>query len=196
MFSIGRSIDTKVEKTKKYVKHLTHSERYPYVSKTLHQIMWNEESIKHRASMLVVEGSVDALLAQERFGKKYQVISPMTTAWSNNQLDRLIERTAKCKEIIFVCDSEDNNAGENGAMRTAKKIRAKWGKMLQEQTNNEESPKIFNEAHGNAYTPALQIARLRRPSNVEKLDLADYVCLGRDRRIELLDRICPITGIQ
>ena len=42
VFSVGRSIDPEVEKTKKYVKHLTNSERYPFVSKTLYQIMWNE----------------------------------------------------------------------------------------------------------------------------------------------------------
>ena len=107
----------------------------------------------------------------------------MTTAWSNNQLDRLIERTAKCKDITFVCDSEENNAGESGAIRTAKKIRLKWRKMLDEQTNDDQAPKVFNEAHGNAYMPALKVARLRRPSNVAKLDLADYVCLGREKEL-------------
>ena len=142
VFSVGRSIDPEVEKTKKYVKHLTNSERYPFVSKTLYQIMWNEESIKHRAKILVVEGAIDAVLAKERFEKEYQVISPMTTAWSNNQLDRLIERTAKCKDITFVCDSEENNAGESGAIRTAKKIRLKWRKMLDEQTNDDQAPRF------------------------------------------------------
>ena len=108
VYSIGRSLDPKIEVRKKYVKHLTHSQAYPYVSPVaITHVLWGEDGIQKGKPILVAEGIFDALLARQELEGDYIVISPVTARIANAQIERIAD-FAKLKgasEIIFMPDN-------------------------------------------------------------------------------------------
>ena len=166
VFSIGRSLNPQIEAHKKYVKHLVHSDKYPYVSQVaVKHILWGEDGIQRGKPILVAEGIIDALLAKQELGDTYCVASPVTTKISNAQIERIAD-LAKVKgasEIIFVPDNEISKAGEQGAFATAQKIRERWQVEIEEERAKKQ------------WRPALKIAKLPRPPELDKIDLADYL---------------------
>lgn len=175
VFSIGRSIDPKIEAHKKYVKHLTHSDKYSHVSQlAVQHILWGEDAIQQGKPILVAEGIIDVLLAKQELGTDdYSIISPVTTKISNAQRERIADLT-KAKgvsEIIFVNDNELGKAGEKGALATARKIHNCWEAQAKE--------KVDKDGDKEEWTPALKIATLPRPPEQSKIDLADYLLEGK-----------------
>lgn len=190
VFSIGRSIDPKIEAHKKYVKHLTYSDKYPYVSQlAVQHILWGEDAIQQGKPILVAEGIIDALLAKQELGTDdYSIISPVTTKISNTQRERIADLT-KAKgvsEIIFVNDNELGKAGEKGALATAQKIRNRWtaqakakAKATQDSNKDKDGDKGKDDDDPQEWTPHLKIATLPRPPELDKIDLADYLSDGK-----------------
>lgn len=174
IFSIGRSLDPEIESYKKYVKHLVQSQKYPFVSNlAVKHILWGEDNIKPRERILVAEGIVDAILANQHLGDKYTIVSPVTTSWTNAQIERLAQPTGKVKEIIFVADAD--KAGEKGAITTGKKLIQQWEKI--KETNPKAFLQVPNPDTGemDAYFPKIKVARLRKPPEMTTIDLADYI---------------------
>ena len=185
VFSIGRSINPDMESYKKYVKHLVKSDKYNFVSDlAVKHILWGEDTIKPRDSILVAEGIVDAILAKQHFSDKFTILSPVTTSWTNAQIERLALPTGKVKEIIFVADADSSKAGEKGAINTAKKLLKAWKKIAKDNPGAFFSRPNPESGESEPYFPKIKIARLRRPPEKSTIDLADYI---QDKQIQELE---------
>ena len=188
VFSIGRSTDPDIESHKKYVKHLVKSDKYPFVNEqAVRHILWGEDKIRDNAKILMAEGIIDAILARHHFGDTYTVISPVTSQVSKDQMERLALLTTRAESITIVADSEENNAGEKGAIKSGEHIKRKWIAAAAD-----EPDRFRKQAKKNAdgkieavvvYPPA-KIARLRRPPESEKRDLADFITGGHTKELE------------
>ena len=182
VFSIGRSIDTEVEDYKKYVKHLVKSERYPYVSDTAVQhVLWGADKIRDNDKILMAEGITDAILARHHFGDSYTVVSPVTTRMSKAQVKELAQLSTRVQSITIVADSDHNKAGENGAIDSAENIRQQWYSIAKEHPESFRKKKVKTvdgEETEKVIYPETEIARLRRPPESKKRDLADFVTDG------------------
>ena len=159
VFSIGRSIDPNIESYKKYVKHLTHSDKYPYVSEVAVQhIIYNEAEARGAKELIITEGIIDSLLAKQT---GYTVISPITTKFSNKDNERLAELCKHVEVVYILNDNEESKAGETGALKTAR---------------------VLSKAGVN-----VKIGTIPRPENVEKVDLADFIVEKGDKAKEKVD---------
>ena len=168
VFSIGRAVG---DDKRKYVKHLTKD----YVNKdAVINILWQEDKIKPYSKLLVAEGITDAILLQQHCQEEI-VISPVTTQWSNSQIDRLADATREVSSINFIADSEANNAGEDGVLRTASKLTKAWGNPDPEDM------------------PELLITRLRRDRPSGKKDVADFIQSGEIKELDYwIDSAVPV----
>ena len=186
VFSIGRSIDPNTESHKKYVKHLVKSDRYPFVNdQAVRHILWGKDKILDNGNgqkILVAEGIIDAIVARHYFGTEYIVISPVTSKISNDQLERLADLTTKADSVIFVPDSEASGAGEQGAIQSAGKLKRNWNKIAKEKPDRFHKRRKKNEETGDFEVepaiPLANIARLRRPPERDKKDIADFIAEG------------------
>ena len=177
VYSTGRTADTDEEK--KYVKHLVRSENYPFVSDTaIQHILWGEGHIREDTEVLVTEGIIDALLADQEFGRQFTVVSPGGTQWTHAQIERLCQATCRVKSITFVTDADKHHAGEEGALRSATKIKDAWQELTKDK------PDLFNQYNTEPQLPTLKIARLRRPPDQDKTDLADYIASGKIKELQ------------
>ena len=188
VFSIGRSIDPNIESHQKYVKHLVKSDRYPFVNEqAIRHVLWGEDTIRENANVLLVEGIIDAILARHYCGDRYTVISAVTTQPSKAQIERLAMLTTKAKSVLIIADSEENDAGEKGAMQSAENLKRKWSATSKEQPDRFRKQRKKNE-DGNIDSvpilPPAKIVRLRREPEVEKRDVADYIT---ENRLDELD---------
>ena len=189
VFSIGRAASPDMEETKKYIKHLTHGNNYPFVSETaVKHVLWGEDNIRPNGNLLVAEGILDAILAQQEFGKEFTVVSPTSIYWTNEQISRLCRTTAKVKEIIFVADAENSGAGEQGALRTAAKIKKEWEELAKKDPNQffltpNHNKKTKDDPDSIPRIPILKIARLRKPPEIDKIDLADYITKNKKEEL-------------
>ena len=170
VFSIGRSINPNIENHKKYVKHLVRSDRYPYVSEqAVKHVLWGQDKITKGANILIVEGIVDAIAARQYFGDRFAIVSPITVQPSKKQMQQLARLTIKAKSITIIGDAELEDKGEKGVLRSAKMVEAEWSTL-----QTEDVP-VY---------PPLKIARLRRPPEVEKIDVADYLTSELEQELD------------
>jgi DNA primase len=159
VFSIGRSIDPLISAHKKYVKHLTHSDKYPYVSSVaVKHIVYGEDTVRGAKVVIITEGIFDALLGKQA---GYTVISPITTKFSDKDNNRLAELCKHAETVYLLNDNEANKAGEIGALKTAR---------------------VLNKASVN-----VKIGTIPRPEGVDKVDLADFIVEKGDKAKEQVD---------
>jgi len=160
VFSIGRTVDPKIESTKKYVKQLTH-DKYHYVSDVaIRHIIWGEDLIRGAKRIIVAEGVFDALLAKQL---GYKVISPFTNRFSRKDNERIAELCRAADAVYLIFDSEASGAGSEGAVKTAKEL---------------------EKAGVN-----VKIATIPRTPDLEKIDLADYIVQKGDKAKEAVDEL-------
>ena len=188
VFSIGRSIDPNIESHKKYVKHLVKSDKYPFVNEqAVRHVLWGEDKIRDNAKILMAEGIIDAILARQYFGDTYTVISPVTSQVSKDQMERLALLTTRAESVTIVADSEESGAGEKGASKSAEHIRTKWIAAAADEPDQFRKVNKKNadgETEAVVVYPPAKIARLRRPPEVEKRDLADFITSGQEKELE------------
>ena len=197
VFSIGRSVNPDIESHKKYVKHLVKSEKYPFVNEqAVRHVLWGEDKIRDNAKILMAEGIIDAILARHHFGYSYTVISPVTAQVSKDQMERLALLTTRAESVTIVADSEENNAGERGAIKSAEHIKRKWIAAATDEPDQfrKQAKKNANgETEVVVVYPPAKIARLRRPPEIEKRDLADFITGGHLKELEYwIDAAQPI----
>ena len=121
VFSIGRSIDPNIEAHKKYVKHLVGKpDKYPYVSRVaVDHCIWGIDTIRGASEIVITEGIVDAILAHQH---GFAVLSPITTQFSNRDIERMVELTKHAETVAIINDSEESGAGLKGALKTAEAL--------------------------------------------------------------------------
>ena len=157
VYSIGRLITS--ESKKKYLKQLLHNDQRPWVdAQAVQNCLYNEEAIGEGREIVCVEGILDAILLRQEFPDMH-VTSPVTNTWPNEVISDLQSKVGLCKSVVFIPDSEQNESGLSGAIRTAIKLDA---------SKTEEGPEI-------------RIARLRRPPERSKVDVADYIRYGHSK---------------
>ena len=104
----------------KYKKHLTHSTSHPYISSTavVHGI-YGQNSIKGKKEIIITEGVLDALLAQQAgFG----CLSPNSNRFSQDQIQQLVS-LAQPKEVVYLInDNEESGSGLEGAKHTSEAL--------------------------------------------------------------------------
>ncbi len=147
VFSIGRSNDPDIEAYKKYVKHLVHKpDKYQYVSSVaVDHCIWGVDTIHGATEIIITEGIVDAILAYQN---GFAVLSPITTQFSNRDIERLAELTKHAETVAIINDNEVSGAGLKGALKTAEALFSAGRDVL--------------------------IVKLPRPPKRDKYDLADY----------------------
>lgn len=161
VFSIGRSLDPNIEAHKKYVKHLTHSDKYPYVSEVAVQhVIYNEAEARGAKEIIITEGIIDSLLAKQT---GYTVISPITTKFSDKDNERLADLCKHAEAVYILNDNEVGKAGETGALKTAR---------------------VLSKAGVN-----VKIGTIPRPEDVDKVDLADFILQNGDKAKEAVDKL-------
>ena len=160
LFSIGRSTQDD-EPDKKYIKHLTNSERYPFVSASAVQnIIYGSDSIKDANQLIITEGIIDAILGIQA---GYSILSPVTVRFSQNQIQQLVKLAEGASTVYIINDNEESDVGLKGALATAEAL-YRQGKDV-------------------------RLVTLPRDSDQEKVDLADF--LQSEKNLEPILKTAP-----
>jgi transcriptional regulator with XRE-family HTH domain len=149
----------------KYKKQLVHNDSHPQVSKVVKNVIWNADCVSLYETGSIAEGIIDGILHKQISdeimvicGEKpacgVGVISPVTTKFSSNDIEQLINVTSHWEKVYCIADNEESHAGILGAVQTAKTL---------------------FKAGRNPY-----IVLPPRPDDVEKVDLADYLNVPPD----------------
>ena len=136
----------------KYKKLLTHNDRHKYVSRVVeNHWFYNEDDARGSIERLVITEGITDAISLSMVGQRN--ISPVTTRFSNNELERAAEL---CRNIprVIICNDADvlddgRQPGLEGALSTAAYL----------------------------YDKGIQafIAELPRPADVQKLDLNEFI---------------------
>ncbi|WP_298684934.1 phage/plasmid primase, P4 family [uncultured Methanomethylovorans sp.] len=147
VYSIGRDPKWDENKNKKkFIKQLVRSEKYPYVSPAVENVLFGLDSIKGKDTIYITEGIADsiALLQADR-----PVLSPVTVQFKDSDVNNVVMACKGKKLVKIINDNEDNESGLNGAIKTAK-------------------------AYETAGIRA-EIIILPRPEGEDKIDVAEYL---------------------
>lgn len=137
----------------KYKKLQTYSEKHPYVSKTVkNDTIYGQDTIRGKDFFIITEGIGDCL-ALHCAG--LPAISPITTTFPKHDIPKLLDLAKKVSRVYIVNDSEESEAGEKGAVKTAEILEAK--------------------------RITANIIILPRPEGVKKVDVAEFL---RDNSVE------------
>ena len=155
------------------------------------------EDKKTLKPLLICEGSIDGLLAAQKFSEKYVVASANTTILSQEQVKELSDRLyptgiRRPGDIVICNDNDENKAGFNGALRTIDNLRRgclanvlyRLAQRDDSELNEEKIQEIIEQsdittAPGYNNVPKMFMAILRKPRGEDKVDLSDYITSGR-----------------
>ncbi|WP_302083857.1 toprim domain-containing protein [Salinibaculum rarum] len=128
----------------KYVKQTVDR---PWVNtEAVYEPMFGIHSVQEDELLLITEGVTDALMAQQH---GISCISPCTTEFKEKHYDRLTAIAERAPRVYIVMDNEENNAGDDGALKTAKMLR-----------NHDIDARV---------------GELPRPDDMAKVDVAEYL---------------------
>ena len=145
--------------------------------------------------VLVTEGTFDCLLAAQEFSDEFIVISNNTVSMSELQFDFLARGLMKTsrREVIFCYDNDANNAGQKASFNSAKKFKDYMRNLLirdycQRENKSEKDLNEMLQTIGvppqiSEFMPDIKIAIIRRPPELESIDIADQIKNGRGREI-------------
>jgi putative DNA primase/helicase len=101
----------------KYKKLLVHSEKRPYINKSINnRYLFGEDSIRKQDYCIITEGIADAIMLMQN---DIPVLSPVTVQFAENDHDKLVHAARKLKTVYICNDNEASCAGEHGAIKTA-----------------------------------------------------------------------------
>ena len=144
----------------KYKKHLTCTEKHPYVSETIENVIWNADCVRGFDEGIITEGVIDALMAKQAgFG----VISPVTVKFADHDIEELRRLSKHWKTTYIINDSEKTKRGEVGALDTAETL--------------------FKDGQD------VRIVTIPLPDDVDKIDLADYLNIPVDQQDKRIDEL-------
>ena len=145
--------DNKYERDNKYIKQLVYSEKRPYISKHVsNQYFFGEDTIRRADSILITEGVTDCITAIQN---SIPCISPVTTEIKKAGMERAYELVKNTSKITICNDNDDNEAGNNGAIKTARFLTEKGLDV--------------------------RLVELPKEEDQDKIDLAEYL---RDNSVE------------
>jgi len=134
-------------KYKKLRTYESDDEKKKHISKHIqNDVFMGEDHVRGAEEIIITEGAPDWVSAMD---KGYAAISPVTTSFRGQDIEKLERLTRHAKAIYIINDNEKNEAGLKGALKT--------GKYLTEKGRN-----VF-------------IVMLPRPDGVDKVDLNDYL---------------------
>jgi len=128
----------------KYKKLQTHQE---YISPIVKNgWFYGEDTAYGAEELLITEGVADCLAALQ---VGTNCVSPVTTRFREEDYPKILKLAQKAKTVYIANDSEESNAGEKGAFKTAQ----------------------YLEQNG----VDVRMITLPRPANIGKVDLAEYL---------------------
>ncbi|HUT70661.1 MAG TPA: CHC2 zinc finger domain-containing protein [Desulfatiglandales bacterium] len=134
----------------KYKKLRTHDpehDKRQHISRFIqNDSFMGEDSIRGAKEVIITEGAPDLISALD---KGFAAISPVTTRFRENDLEKLERLTVGAEALYIINDNEDNRAGLKGALET--------GKYLTKAGRN-----VF-------------LVELPRPDGKSKIDLNEYL---------------------
>lgn len=134
-------------KYKKIRTHESDDEKKKHISKHIqNDVFMGEDHILDAEEIIITEGAPDWVSAVD---KGFAAISPVTTSFREQDIEKLGRLTRHAKAIYIINDNEKNEAGLKGALKT--------GKYLTEKGRN-----VF-------------IVMLPKPEGIDKVDLNDYL---------------------
>lgn len=119
---------------------------YPKVSEHIKNNVFYGENNAYGDQILITEGVTDCISLMDA---GYNVISPVTTRFRDDDIEKLCGLCKNASEIVIMNDNEKNKAGEEGALKTAKVL------------------------FQNGYNVKLSFPP--RPPGVDKVDVDDYL---------------------
>jgi DNA primase len=132
-------------KYKKLRLHDPQDDKRKNISRFIGGSMMGEDIIQGKKEVIITEGAPDWISAIDH---GFAAISPVTTNFKDEDIQKLVEATGYADSIYIINDNEANNAGYDGALRTGKKL---------------------SEAGKNVF-----IVELPRPVGTSKIDLNEY----------------------
>jgi DNA primase len=107
----------------KYTKLRTHDpsdEKRKYISRFIqNDVFMGEDEIRWEKQIIITEGAPDWVSAID---KGFCAVSPVTTWFREQDMEKLNQLTAGGESIYIINDNEDNQAGFKGALETGKKL--------------------------------------------------------------------------
>ena len=148
--------------------------------------LWGAHLLQKNGNPIIItEGIVDALLLCQELGDRFQVVSPATTRINSADIERILDRLwdwGDCYVTLILCnDTEKSGAGAGGAVETAEKLQAEWESRVNAEKAACKENKIDLPERP---TLILKIANLPCPPELDKIDVADYIQLGRVSELE------------
>lgn len=115
-YALLQTPDSKYEAAK-YKKLLVHSEKRPYINKSVNnRYLFGEDSIRKQNFCVITEGIADAIILMQN---GIPVLSPVTVQFASKDYDKLVNAAKNLKTVYICNDNELSEAGENGAIKTA-----------------------------------------------------------------------------
>ena len=180
---IGRNVED--SKTSKYLSQRSNQDQnYQAVERSFWKYGEFNSKLddnKTYKSILIVEGSIDAILAAQSYSDKFIVLTANTTKLSKRQIEQFCDVLVDVgHRNVYICNDNDNNgAGLTGAVKTIEKINRKLEDLIvDEDGTKEEQKEQYKELY--RHTNSFFITVLRKSPHLEKIDLADLINSGRE----------------
>lgn len=134
-------------KYKKLRTHDPNDERKKLISRFIqNDTFMGEDTIRGKKEIIITEGAADWVSAVDR---GFAAISPVTTNFREQDLERLSNLIDVAEAVFIINDSEENQAGKKGALKTAKYLSLRGRNIF--------------------------IVELPRPAGTSKIDLNEYL---------------------
>lgn len=141
--------------------------------------------------ILITEGTFDCLLSAQEFSNEYIILSNNTVSMSETQFDFLTRGILNTpnREIIFCYDNDGNNTGQNASFNSAKKFYEYHRQALirrycaRENKPQEDVEELIEKGFVTSDMPEIKIAIMRKPPELESIDIADQIKAGRSKEI-------------
>lgn len=121
VYAIGRQTEETPEWSKpKYIKLLVNGVKHPWVSTEVrNNHFYAEDAVVGADTVFVTEGVTDCISANQA---GFPCISPVTVRFRRADWPRLLELTKHAATVYIANDSEENAAGDAGALATAEEL--------------------------------------------------------------------------
>ncbi|AGB48938.1 DNA primase [Methanomethylovorans hollandica DSM 15978] len=120
VYSIGRDPKWDEDRSrKKFIKQLVHSEKHPYVSRAVENVLFGLDSIKGKDMVYITEGIADAIVLLQA---GLPVLSPVTVRFKESDIEQLVSSCRGKKLVKIINDNETSESGLKGAIDTAKAL--------------------------------------------------------------------------
>ena len=194
---LGRSLPN--GKDPKYLSQRSQQGQNPYA---VHRTFWaygnlgdKLEDKKTTKPLLIMEGSIDGLLAAQEYNDHFIVASANTTALSQEQITDMVSwlypHSIKAPSDIIICnDTDSNRAGHEGAKKTIIDLQAACVEFVIRKQSLEDKNNILTPIEdllsdperieaAFSFIPNIKMAILRKPPENDKIDLSDFILIGR-----------------